>query len=576
MRRIALVLTLCAGLALLPGMARAGANFTFYGSGWGHGIGMSQWGAQGLATKGWGPSKIVKHYYKGTAVAQRTPPANRFRVGILQYQGAVTLRAEQGGFRLELSSGRVLSRASEGGTRRVLIRRVNGQDVYKIKNASGKLLAQGGSSSNHLLVLRGPGAVLRVTDSQWPHRIGRGWLQFNIVGLERAHVLAVVGAETYLFGLAEVPASWDMDALEAQAIAARSYAWEKIARLGQKRSGCNCGLFATTVDQYWVGWDKEVAAMGDRWVAAVRNSSRRVALYGGATIPAYYSAASGGHTEHIQNVWTGSQPQPFLRGVCDPAEWDVTSPNPSTMVLERWSASFGGPGLTTRLRPYTGRIGTVNGFTEYVRGVSGRVRTVRVQGTGGADGSSHVVAGWNIRSALGLRDTRFWVNANHTITGRIRRAYDNLSCQPGVARSPQRSPTGGRYQTFDNGRLYFHAARDVVTWIRGAILTKYVAKGAHGGVLGLPYKWRTIDGGSGRRAWFDNGEVLWRTSQTRAYEIHGPVLAEYLAAGGRQALGYPITDVQAPDDLTRRSDFQNGSIVCTRPDLAGAWTCSVS
>jgi stage II sporulation protein D len=569
-RQIALALTLCAGLVLLPGTAGAGTTFTFYGSGWGHGIGLSQWGTQGLATKGWGPGQIVRHYYRGTTVAQRTPPAKRFRIGLLQYEGTIVLRAENGSFRLELSSGRVLSRVPQGAARKILIRRTSGRDVYRIKDGSGTLLAQGGSPTNHLLARRSAGAVIRVVDGGWPHMAGRGWLQFNITGFEAAHLLAVVGAETYLFGLAEVPSSWDMDALEAQAIAARSYAWEKIARLGQKRSGCNCGLFATTVDQYYVGWDKEVAAMGERWVAAVRNAARKVAQRSGATIQAYYSSASGGHTENNEVVWGGT-PQPYLRGVCDPAEYDITSASDSTMVLENWSARFGASGITSRLGL---GIGTVRDFRNFVRGVSGRVKSVTVQGSSG----SAVVAGWTMRSRLGLRDTRFWINTNHNVTGRIRRAYDDLSCRPGIAASSQRSINGGRFQAFAIGRLYFHSAKNVVTWIRGAVLSKYVAKGAHRGVLDLPYRWRSIDAGRGRRAWFDNGQILWRTSQPAAFEIHGPVLTHYLATGNFSLYGYPITDVQAPDDLTRQSDFQKGtelrSIVCTRPDASSAWNCS--
>jgi stage II sporulation protein D len=570
-RGISLALTLCAGLVLLPGTANAGTTFTFHGSGWGHGIGLSQWGTQGLATKGWGASRIVRHYYRGTSVAQRTPPAQRFRIGLLHYEGTTVLRAEDGSFRLELSSGRVLSRAAEGATRRILIRRnADGRNVYKIKDGAGNLVGQGGGPSNHLLAVRSSGAVIRVVDGGWPHKVGRGWLQFNIVGNRAAHLIAIVGPEQYLFGLAEVPSSWDMDALEAQAIAARSYAWEKIARLGQKRSGCNCGLFATVVDQVFVGWDKEVDAMGDRWVAAVRGSARQVAQYGGSTIQAYYSSASGGHTENNDVVWGGS-PQPYLRGVCDPAEYDVTWPNDSLRVLERWSAGFGDSSLTSRLGL---GIGTVRDFRNFVRGVSGRVKAVTVVGSNG----SAVVSGWTIRSRLGLRDTRFWVNSNHNVTGRIRQSYDALSCKPGTATGSQRSINGGRFQPFANGRLYLHSGRNVVTWMRGAILAKYVFKGAHRGVLGVPYQWKVIDEGRGRRARLDNGQILWRTINARAYEIHGPVLGHYVANGSFSFYGYPTTDVQAPDDLTRQSSFQKGtevrSIVCTRPDTASPWSCA--
>jgi SpoIID/LytB domain protein len=563
--RLAFALILCAGLVLVPGTAGAGTTFTFHGSGWGHGIGLSQWGTQGLATKGWGSDRIVKHYYRGTSVAQRTPPAQRFRIGLLQYEGTIVLRAARRSFRLQLSSGRVLSRVPEGSTRYILIRKnASGRNVYKIKNGSGQLVAQGGSSSNHLLALRSSGAVIRVLDGGWPHGVGRGFLQFNIVGTRAAHLLALVPAEQYLYGLAEVPASWDMDALEAQAIAARSYAWEKIRRLGQNRSGCNCGLFATVSDQVYIGWDKEVAIMGDRWVTAVTNSARRVAQRDGATIQAYYSSASGGHTENNEVVWGGT-PLSYLRGVCDPAEWDVTTASESTKVLERWAASFGDSGVTSRLGL---GIGTVREFRNFVRGVSGRVKTVTVVGSSG----SKVVTGWTIRSRLGLRDTRFWVNSNRNITGRIRQAYDNLSCKPGVAASPARDVSGGRYQSFAVGRLYFNSARNVVTWVRAAILTKYVAKRGHGGVLGLPYRWRTIDGGAGRRAWFENGQILWKTSRTEAFEIHGPVLEHFVGNGGFAAFGYPTTDVQRVDDDTRRSQFDNGVIECNFD--GAAWSCT--
>jgi stage II sporulation protein D len=573
--RLALALTLCAGLVLVPGTAGAGTTFTFYGSGWGHGIGLSQWGAQGLATKGWGAGDIVRHFYRQTTVAQRTPPARRFRIGLLQYEGSFTLRAENGSFRLELSSGRVLSRVREGATRKVLIRRSNGRDLYKITTASGRVLARGGSRSNHLLAMRSDGAVIRVMDGGWPHMLGRGWLQFNIVGYQAAHLVAVVAAESYLFGLGEVPSSWNLDALKAQAIAARSYAWERIARLGQKRSGCNCALFATVYDQVYLGWDKEVASMGDRWVAAVRDTARKVAQHDGATIQAYYSSASGGHTENNDVVWGGTAVA-YLRGVCDPAEYDVTSASDSTMVLERWSASFGASAVTSRLGL---GIGTVRDFRNFVRGVSGRVKTVTVVGSNG----SKVVAGWTIRARLGLRDTKFWVNSNRTITGRIRRAYDDLSCKPGIPASPQTSINGGRFQKFDGDRdrLYYHAGQDVVTWLRGAVLPKYVAKRAHRGFLRLPYDWKTIDGGDGRRAWFDGGQILWKTSRANAYEIHGPVLDHYVASGNFSVYGYPITDVLNVDDgdgdpatQTRRSVFDGGTITCSSTDGGTTWDCT--
>src|SRR5437763_403565 len=62
---------LVSGPAPDPGAALRGpGNFTFYGSGWGHGLGMSQWGAYGLAHKGWNHTRILEHFYSGTTVAK--------------------------------------------------------------------------------------------------------------------------------------------------------------------------------------------------------------------------------------------------------------------------------------------------------------------------------------------------------------------------------------------------------------------------------------------------------------------------------------------------------------------------
>jgi hypothetical protein len=165
--------------------------------------------------------------------------------------------------------------------------------------------------------------------------------------------------------------------------------------------------------------------------------------------------------------------------------------------------------------------------------------------------------------------------------GRIRDRYDALGCAPQRATAPQRAVDGGRFQAFQVGRLYLHAARDAVTWIRGPILSKYVAKNAHRGFLGLPYQWRRFDGGAGRRAWFDGGQILWKTNRAAAFEIHRPVLGHYLSAGGFSQFGYPVTDVVNVDDgdgdpatRTRRSVFDNGTITCVSTNGGSTWNCT--
>ena len=220
-----------------------------------------------------------------------------------------------------------------------------------------------------------------------------------------------------------------------------------------------------------------------------------MAVYQGAPIYAAYSSSSGGYTEDIEKVWPGSSALPYLRGVCDPA--DDTASNPSRF----WQASFDQGQLTGALKPYTGDIGAVTGFTDYQLGVSGRVTRVTVVGSQG----SRVVDGWDIRSGLSLRDTRFSVNRNLNIRGEIRQAYDAAGCRPGRATSGQRKVRGGRLQSFVEGRIYEHASRHIAVWLRGPLLGAYVNAGGHASRLGLPYRIRRISGG--QRAWFDGGTI---------------------------------------------------------------------
>jgi uncharacterized protein with LGFP repeats len=119
----------------------------------------------------------------------------------------------------------------------------------------------------------------------------------------------------------------------------------------------------------------------------------------------------------------------------------------------------------------------------------------------GSSGSK-VVTGWDVRTALSLRDTRFSVNRNLNITGDIRDGYDRQRCRPGRATSPQKNVQGGRWQAFAKGRMYDNDRRNAVTWLRGALLRSYLQTGGPKGRLGLPVKAK-----GARRAWFDRGTI---------------------------------------------------------------------
>jgi stage II sporulation protein D len=483
-RRIALALAVAVSLALLPA-SQAGADFDFYGSGYGHGIGLSQHGALGLAHAGWEGQRIVEHYFRNTSVGPRNPPNPEIKVGLVQHRSAVKLVASAGSFDLRLKSGKLVDTVEAGQSRTVAIQ--SGQ--YQVKRASGEPVGEPvGGTGNHMLAVRNGG---HIGVSDWGHQVSRGYLQFDIINATQAHLVAVLPVEHYVFGVSEVSTAWHMEAQKAQAILARSYAYWRLA--GAPRSGCSCDLFGTSVDQVYTGWSKESSSGGERWLSAVNQTSTEVVTYNGSYVYTPYSASSGGHTESIENVWPGAAPAPWLKGVCDPH--DDFGANPGTS----WKLSFSPAQATNALGL---GIGTIQSFSNYDRGVSGRVTKVKVVGTSG----SRVVEGWDIRRDLGLKDTRFFVNKNLNITGLIRNKYDQENCAPGRAEGPKKDVDGGAYQRFAHGRIYRNGGADKQVWVRGAVLDKYRAEGAHNGLLGLPLNYLKISGGT--KGVFDHGTIV--------------------------------------------------------------------
>lgn len=546
-------MTLAAALAvaLLPTQISAARDIRFLGQGWGHGIGMSQYGAYGLARKGWSAGRILRQYYRGSSVTRRRPPRRTFRVGLLQNRRRIAVKVLRGTARIRLRDGTVIEEIGAG-TRRSIT--VTSDRRFRVRRPGGSRVGGrdwGGGRRNHLEVRRRSGAVVHV--AQWGHSIGRGYLRFVTRRPSAGHVVAVVDDEQYLYGLGEVPSSWPMAALKAQAIAGRTYAHRTVAA---GRSGCACDIRGDTRDQAYIGWDKEAGASGDRWVRAVRRTELKIAVYGGTPIATFYSSSSGGYTENIENVWTGAAPRPYLKGVCDPGDWTSANPN------RKWSLSLSPRAVASRLRRPNGMV-AVRRIRVRRRGVSGRVVRATVIGV---RSSGTVVrwttSGWTLRSRLGLKDTRFWVNRNRVIRGRIRRAYDRMGCRPGTARSARTRIGGGRYQRFRRGLMYWHAGRRRVTWIRGSVLRKYRSVSGHRGPLGLPWSFRKE--GRGYRARFDRGDIYFKP-RIGSYIVRGRFLRVYRRVGGpRGRLKFPVSDVERLRRGRKRIRFQGGRIVCRR------------
>ena len=553
---------------LLPaGAASAAGSFTFYGSGFGHGLGMSQWGAYGLAQQGWSHDEILTHFFQSTKIAKATNVPATLRIGLTQNRSKIRLEAQAGRVSLragDRKSGPLVGEIPRGATWKV----VAAGSTYHVIDENGHQVGGdwGGPSRN--LYATYAGARVRVPEGGGTY--ARGHLEFNLYGCANGscveRLVLPIAVQDYLYGLSEVPSSWPMQALEAQAIAARSYAFAK-ARYGQHRSPCNCALYDTSVDQVYAGWAKEAGLDGDRWLSAVDRTDGRVVDYGGSVVEAFYTSSSGGYTENNENVWGGT-PIPWLRGVCDPG--DYTSANPERV----WQLTFDATGLTRRLRPYTGRIGTVEGFGAAQRGVSGRILTMQVNGSSGAA----PISGTQLRAALGLPDDRVWINSDKNVTGAIRAKYDHLMCAPGLPTTPQSHVPGGARQKFEVGAIYRNVGGAVTVWLKGPIYQEFVGTGGVSGPLGLPAATLVkitgptgCGGGGCARVGFDRGRIYWK-SGVGAYGLWGPVLDTYLGHhAARGSLGFPTSRVSRSSDGSHSATFEHGVISC---DAGG--NCAVS
>jgi hypothetical protein len=121
---IASLLALSLGALATPSGAESAAprgpndEFRWFGAGWGHGLGLSQWGTYGLAGDGWGPARILTHYYSGTRVVREASPPQDLRVGLVQGRDSVRLEAEAGPVEIRLggASGNAVATIPAGQT----------------------------------------------------------------------------------------------------------------------------------------------------------------------------------------------------------------------------------------------------------------------------------------------------------------------------------------------------------------------------------------------------------------------------------------------------------------------------
>jgi stage II sporulation protein D len=395
---------------LMPASAAFGASRVIVrGAGFGHGVGMSQYGAYGFAKHGRDYRFILAHYYSGTQIGKLTG-AGETRV-LLRSAGRATFSGVIGVFggrRLDPAQTYVASRALGGA---IVLRSAGGRDLGTYE---APLRVTGASAG---FVLRG-GAANGVTDGRY-----RGSLEVRPGSLGVSAINAV-DLEDYVRGVVagEVPASWPADALRAQAVAARTYA------IATSKHGDGFDQYADTRSQMYVGVAGEAASTN----AAVAATAGEVVAYEGQAIVAYYFSTSGGRTEDVENSFIGAEPVPYLKSVADP--YDTASPR------HRWTVRMTLGKASARLG------GLVKGYLRQIRvlsrGSSPRVVRAQIVGTRGRTN----VTGPQLRSKLGLYDT--WARFTVITASAVRGDGNTPSAgggggEPGTGGAEPRAARGG-------------------------------------------------------------------------------------------------------------------------------------
>jgi SpoIID/LytB domain protein len=386
-------------------------QFAISGSGFGHGVGLSQWGAYGMAKEGSDAATIVTHYYTGTTVSPIQDDMDA-RINLLYQVPTAQMRTEtleSGGGAMEVTVGATVT---PGGPGDVFAFVVNGASVgvQKITGGTPTDLGAAATVTVRWAGTRAPGTaagaatLLNVIGPNGSfgsagHRYRYGSVDVTAVNSSGGVKLNVVNSvrvhDEYLYGISEVSNSWPNAAMQAQVIAARSYALSKISDGLRKACSCNMddgdGPYS---DQTFIGWGKQSGAKGELWTAAVNatlasDTTGLAALYNGVPIKAFYTASTGGATTSVKDVWGGDLP--YAVSVDD--HWSLNAENSNrvwNVVASQASAAkaFGVPGVW--------KLDVTERFS------SGAAKTVTATLQ---DGSQKSIGASAFRSAFGLKST---------------------------------------------------------------------------------------------------------------------------------------------------------------------------
>lgn len=368
-------------------------SFQVHGAGYGHGVGMSQIGAKAKALAGESATAILSYYYKDVAI-EALDDSKILRVNIGHLLTSAKMTSPTADATVQIFNGDIgdaqdqtplatipfkssLNFTILGST--VLPSVVVGKKVMSIPR--NKVFTVRWSGTRYLSGIDG---VISLTHTSTTKRYRYGQMQFKAVkaaalGYRLEITNSVRLSDEYLWGVSEVPSSWPEAALQAQAIASRTYALNKV---GLYKSSCDCDIYGEISDQSFLGYAKETEkGWGQFWKAAVTNTAGLTITQQGKPIAAYFTSSTGGLTETAINAW-GSE-KSHTQSVADPAsidpamnprfyQWDrsITQASvatafalPDVVSLEIVGKNPSGTVATIRAVSSTGVVKTLRGET---------------------------------------------------------------------------------------------------------------------------------------------------------------------------------------------------------------------
>lgn len=373
---------------------------SFVGGGWGHGVGMSQYGARNAADMGCSHTQILAGYYPGTTTtSQSTLKAPRvgLRVGnsinvatsTITNTGTDPVQWTMAGTQIHLQApGTAVKVVQTSPGPRLRLEPAGGGAPLWTQPTSGPttlsvtLSPPGAASSTRELEISGKTSGGR----QIPYSRGTYRVESGRAGPSDTFQQVIdVTMEDYLLGLNEMPSSWPTEALRAQAVAGRSYAQAVIA----PRSGCTCTIWDSTLDQVYGGSlrERDAPTGYQLWKSAVTSTASRVQVHNGTVIPTFYSSSNGG-VSMVDGLG-----RPYLPGQ-NTSGWDNAATGNSR---HRWTSNFSVDQITDEFE-----LDTLTAIETDLTSV-GRVYEITFIGTDTASAPREItVRGRDLRTRLGL------------------------------------------------------------------------------------------------------------------------------------------------------------------------------